>query len=428
MRFEVIDDDGASASADREVAVAARPPVNDTTPAVTGVLRVGGTVTGVPGDWSGTGPITYSYAWERCDAAGCTPIPGATSPDHVVTAEDAGYELRIVVTADNFAPGTVAASSPRTAVVAPALTAPRIATGPPASTSDTSAAFALEGEPGAELWCSLDGAEWTLCAASHTRADLALGEHVLRVRQTLDGLTSPEATRRWTVVSAPVITGIVGKVPTADGTARARRGAVRTLCGLTVTAMRSCAVVATATVTAGGKRKTITVGRGRTGAANAGVERRLRVVLTPAARRLLSRAGHLDAKFAFTGIGANGEVLRVTRSARISIRLLVTVRRYFGINRPELTANTKAFLARLAARYPYATRIRCVGHADGTARNRHGLWLGRQRARNACRFLAGQGLKVDRRVITRGTHRPEASNRTAAGRARNRVVVVTLSN
>jgi outer membrane protein OmpA-like peptidoglycan-associated protein len=193
-------------------------------------------------------------------------------------------------------------------------------------------------------------------------------------------------------------------------------------------AMRSCDVVATVRVTVGGVPRTIVVGRGSAGPARAGAERPVRITLTPAGRRLLRRDGRLDARLAFTTVDAERQVLVIARSARITPRLLVTVRRYFAVDDPRLTATARASLIRLAARYHYATHIRCVGRADGTATDAHGLWLGLHRARNACGVLASHGLRATRRVVTYGTRRPVATNRTAAGRARNRVVVVTLSN
>jgi outer membrane protein OmpA-like peptidoglycan-associated protein len=304
-----------------------------------------------------------------------------------------------------------------------------VVAGPAASTSVTTASFALQGEPGAELWCSLDDGAWAPCPPAHTRTDLALGDHVLRVRQALDGLTSPEASHRWTVVAPPVRPRGVAKVSAADGQVRELRGGVGTVCGLSGAAMRSCEVVATVTVVAhGGRERRIVVGRGRAGSARAGAEARVRVVLTRQGRRLLRRDGHLDAHFAFEAVDVRGAVLGLSRSARIEARLRVTVRRFFAVDDPRLGAGTKAFLKRLAARYHYATHIRCEGHADGTATDAHGLWLGLRRARNACGFLAGHGLHASRRVVTYGTRRPFASDDTAAGRARNRVVVITLSN
>ena len=53
------------------------------TPAVTGTPRDGQTLTADHGTWTGTGPIDFTYQWQRCDAAGtnCADITGATDAD-----------------------------------------------------------------------------------------------------------------------------------------------------------------------------------------------------------------------------------------------------------------------------------------------------------------------------------------------------------
>ena len=49
-------------------AVLQTPPRNDQRPTISGIQRVGQTLTGNPGAWSGTQPITFGYRWVRCTA------------------------------------------------------------------------------------------------------------------------------------------------------------------------------------------------------------------------------------------------------------------------------------------------------------------------------------------------------------------------
>jgi hypothetical protein len=42
-------------------------PSNTTPPAVTGTAVLNETLTAVPGSWTGTPPITFALAWQRCD-------------------------------------------------------------------------------------------------------------------------------------------------------------------------------------------------------------------------------------------------------------------------------------------------------------------------------------------------------------------------
>lgn len=104
-------------------------------PNVTGTLRVGQTLTAQTGTWSGSTPLAFTFAWQRCNAAGasCAPISGAVHQTYVVTAADAGARLRALVTAKNAqGTGTVltnlTASPIGGATAKPAaLTAPAIA-------------------------------------------------------------------------------------------------------------------------------------------------------------------------------------------------------------------------------------------------------------------------------------------------------------
>jgi hypothetical protein len=54
------------------------------------------------GTWAGTGPITFSYQWDRCDTATCVPIPGATDSTYAVQPSDWGFEDTVTVYAKNI--------------------------------------------------------------------------------------------------------------------------------------------------------------------------------------------------------------------------------------------------------------------------------------------------------------------------------------
>ena len=110
----------ATAVSDRTAAITADPPRNETTPEVIGTARVGETLAVDQGSWSGTGPLTFSYQWQRCDAAGdnCAAIAGQTERMYALTGADQGSTIRVVVTASG--PGGVAArATDATATVEP---------------------------------------------------------------------------------------------------------------------------------------------------------------------------------------------------------------------------------------------------------------------------------------------------------------------
>jgi hypothetical protein len=84
------------------------------TAAIQGAPQVHGSLIATTGAWSGTPPITFTYQWLRCDAAGnaCVVIPGATGRNYTPRSADVGHTLRVVVTASNGVGSASAKSIP----------------------------------------------------------------------------------------------------------------------------------------------------------------------------------------------------------------------------------------------------------------------------------------------------------------------------
>lgn len=95
-------------------------PVNTIPPGISGTTTEGQELTDVPGTWEGS-PTSYSYQWERCNAAGegCQAISGATGKTYTLTSADVGSTIRVQETGINGeGSGTPAVSDPTRVVQA----------------------------------------------------------------------------------------------------------------------------------------------------------------------------------------------------------------------------------------------------------------------------------------------------------------------
>jgi Tol biopolymer transport system component len=83
-------------------------------PVISGLWTIGYTLVADAGIWAGSGPIAYTYQWERCNPVGgngCTPINGATGQHYTTTTTDLNATLRVFVTATSSSGAVTAASA-----------------------------------------------------------------------------------------------------------------------------------------------------------------------------------------------------------------------------------------------------------------------------------------------------------------------------
>ncbi|MGO9762757.1 MAG: hypothetical protein ACLP1Q_16005 [Solirubrobacteraceae bacterium] len=87
-------------------------------PSISGVVQLEGTLTANPGIWSASGPVSYAYQWESCNQGGedCAPIAGASEQSYLLGTGDLGSTLRVNVTASGST-GSKNAVSAHTAAV-----------------------------------------------------------------------------------------------------------------------------------------------------------------------------------------------------------------------------------------------------------------------------------------------------------------------
>jgi PASTA domain len=96
------------------------PPYAQDYPWIAGTPREGETLTASEGEWAGTAPVSFAYAWGRCnsDYERCDFIPGAVARTYVLAAADVGHHIYVRVTGTNVAGSSSEYSDP-TALVRP---------------------------------------------------------------------------------------------------------------------------------------------------------------------------------------------------------------------------------------------------------------------------------------------------------------------
>ncbi|WP_353866690.1 hypothetical protein [Svornostia abyssi] len=190
------------------------PPENERSPAVTGTLEEGETLTCAPGGWAND-PVTYTYAWLRDGNA----IDGATAATRVVTAADAAAAVTCSVTARNRGGAASAVSAPAGSPAPPSADALPMVTGTAAYASELTCALGTwSGSVTSQSvqWLRdgdlIDGAT----AATYTLVNPDAGRAIsCRVTSTGAGGQTAATSAVVTVPDRPVLTG----APAITGTA-----------------------------------------------------------------------------------------------------------------------------------------------------------------------------------------------------------------
>jgi hypothetical protein len=96
-------------------------------------------------------------------------------------------------------PATPPGTAPKTVPKVKTPPVVRILSGPSPETAEQRATFTFRGVAGGTYECSIDAGSWTPCRSGQAFGPLAPGDHLFQVRETLDGLTGPAASYRWTI-------------------------------------------------------------------------------------------------------------------------------------------------------------------------------------------------------------------------------------
>jgi hypothetical protein len=86
-------------------------------PVLAGRAVVGTALAAAPGAWIGESQMAARYEWQRCAAATCVTVPGATEPVYVLGVADTGFSIRAGVEETNAVGAAIAYSTPTRLVV-----------------------------------------------------------------------------------------------------------------------------------------------------------------------------------------------------------------------------------------------------------------------------------------------------------------------
>lgn len=247
------------------------------------------------------------------------------------------------------------------------------------------------------------------------------------------GITPPSATNRpapTRVVAPRALRALVGgrAVPGARGAAEidvAEQG-FDVGCTVTGTVLRACRVdvYVRAAATAARAPASVHVGTGVSKATAGAQKLRVTVRLNATGRRLLGRSrSGLKVVVKVTGTPVSGAPLHATDTARLMQQRASATIGGFADDSDRLTAAARLQLRRLAQRLGTVQEVRCIGNTTTSSSDDAYLHrLGLRRAKAVCGYLRSHGVRATWRISSRGADAPAASNRTAAGRARNRRV------
>jgi hypothetical protein len=216
----------AAAAAPIGSAQAATGPTATASPTVGGTPQQGKKLTALTGTWVGSGAVTYTFQWYRCDAnaAHCSSIHGATKSTYTEVAKDVGQTLGLTVHAKDST-GTADAYAGVTGLVA-AASATLVPTAQPA----------LGGDPIVGTPLTVENAAWSATPTATTYAWLRCNTNG-RICSAIAGQTQASYTLTADDVNHVILAAATATAGTAKQTVLTLRSAVvRTTPGPVLTA------------------------------------------------------------------------------------------------------------------------------------------------------------------------------------------------
>lgn len=197
-------------------------------PVITGIPRVGTSLSSSAGTWTGAAGATYTYDWQSSsNALSWISIAGATASTYTPVVGDAGKYLRVRVTATASSVSGAATSLPSTQVNAPALTVlPAISGDPRVAATLTGSVGTWAGDVNAPTsytyqWqYSTDGVVWDDTAATTTSIVPAGSLGATRLRFAVSATNASGTTTVYSSATVPLTPPLPSAIPVISGTAQ----------------------------------------------------------------------------------------------------------------------------------------------------------------------------------------------------------------
>ncbi len=383
-------------------------------------------VGGVP-SWgsstTGTGTATVSLNAPESAVGTSTQISVDATDSDTTAPMTSARTVTVRVVANTPAPTPEPTPTP-TPVSKPA--APTLVSSPPATTTSRDAEITWTGEAGGNYTCVVNTKPAAACSSPLKLTGLAPGRHTVRVFQSNSAGDGQILEVSWVVTEAKLSVGAKLAVESNDLSVGCK------VAGVTI---ERCTVDVFTDVGSGGRAraaKKVKIGTGTFVANTTTNEVEIKLTLNETGKRLVNRLGGVKVILDMTATpkGGGAKLTATGKSVLLPSRVKVTpATGIFTHQSAQLTSAARAWVKTTAKQLGTAQSVRCTGH---TARSGKGIpeanrRLGLRRAKAICAALKQAGAKVKTTAATAGETQPRSSNRTAAGRAKNRRVELTVT-
>lgn len=300
--------------------------------------------------------------------------------------------------------------------------APKLDSAPPAVTGSRDATITWTGEAGGSYTCIVNNKPAAACSSPLKLTGLAPGRHTVRVFQSNAGGDGKVLEVSWVVTDAKIDVGAKLAVKSNDLTVGCK------VAGITIA---RCEVDVYADLPARTAKK-VKIGTGKVTPSTTTNKVGIKLTLNATGKRLVNRLGGVRVSLDMKAWPKGGGAKLTARGTSQLLPARVKVAPQSGIFTDQsaaMTAAARAWVRTTAKQLSGAKAVRCVGHTAryGTGVAEANRRLGLQRAKAICGALKRAGVKVKTSTATAGGTKPRANNRTAAGRAKNRRVELTVT-